>query len=223
MLDDSPQSRRNRRPSTGPTKPEIAAKPEITEAHEARPTPEQVQEAVRTLIRWAGDDPTREGLLQTPGRVMRAYKEFFSGYGTDPAEFLQRTFEEIEGYDEMVTLRDVPLSSHCEHHMVPFVGHAHVGYIPDHRVVGLSKLARVVETFARRLQIQEKLTVQIATTINTVLQPRGVAVVIEAEHMCMTCRGVNKPGVATVTSHMLGAFRRNESTRREFLAMIRGR
>lgn len=176
---------------------------------------------MRTLIRWAGDDPSREGLLQTPSRVMRSYGEFFAGYAADPEEILQRTFTEIEGYDEMVTLRDIPLSSHCEHHMVPFVGKAHVAYIPDRRVVGISKIARVVDAFARRLQIQEKLTVQIAASIDHVLKPLGVAVVIAAEHMCMTCRGVNKPGVATVTSHMRGVFRQNPATRREFLAMIK--
>jgi len=185
------------------------------------PTREQAEEAVRTLIRWAGDDPDREGLRLTPKRVARAYDELFAGYAADPAEILKRTFSEIEGYDEMVTLRDIPMSSHCEHHMLPFLGKAHVGYIPEKRVVGISKIARVVDVFAHRLQIQEKLTVQIADALNTVLSPRGVAVVIEAEHLCMTCRGVNKPGVATVTSHMLGLFRRDASTRREFLAMIR--
>jgi GTP cyclohydrolase I len=187
------------------------------------PTQPEVEAAVRTLIRWAGDDPEREGLLQTPGRVARAFREFFAGYAADPSDILQRTFTEIDGYDEMVTLRDIPLASHCEHHMVPFVGRAHVAYIPNRRVVGISKIARVVDAFARRLQIQEKLTVQIAAAINSVLKPLGVAVVIEAEHMCMTCRGVNKPGVATVTSHMLGVFRQNEATRREFLAMIRAK
>lgn len=185
------------------------------------PTREQAEEAVRTLIRWAGDDPDREGLRLTPKRVARAFDEFFAGYAADPAEILKRTFSEIEGYDEMVTLRDIPMSSHCEHHMLPFLGKAHVGYIPEKRVVGISKIARVVDAFSHRLQIQEKLTVQIADALNTVLSPRGVAVVIEAEHLCMTCRGVNKPGVATVTSHMLGLFRRDASTRREFLAMIR--
>lgn len=187
------------------------------------PTREQAEEAVRTLIRWAGDDPDREGLRLTPKRVARAFDELFAGYAADPAEILQRTFSEIEGYDEMVTLRDIPMSSHCEHHMLPFLGKAHVGYIPEKRVVGISKIARVVDAFSHRLQIQEKLTVQIADALNTVLSPRGVAVVIEAEHLCMTCRGVNKPGVATVTSHMLGLFRRDASTRREFLAMIRAR
>lgn len=185
------------------------------------PTREQAEEAVRTLIRWAGDDPDREGLRLTPKRVARAYDELFSGYAADPAEILKRTFSEIEGYDEMVTLRDIPMSSHCEHHMLPFLGKAHVGYIPEKRVVGISKIARVVDAFARRLQIQEKLTVQIAASIDHVLKPLGVAVVIAAEHMCMTCRGVNKPGVATVTSHMRGVFRQNPATRREFLAMIR--
>jgi GTP cyclohydrolase I len=185
------------------------------------PTREQAEEAVRTLIRWAGDDPEREGLRHTPQRVTRAFDEFFAGYDADPAAILRRTFSETDGYDEMVTLRDIPVASHCEHHMVPFVGKAHVAYIPDHRVVGLSKIARVVDAFARRLQIQEKLTVQIADAIDAVLKPRGVAVVIEAEHMCMSCRGVNKPGVATVTSRMLGLFRRDARTRREFLAMIR--
>ena len=187
------------------------------------PTREQAEEAVHTLIRWAGDDPDREGLRLTPKRVARAFDELFAGYAADPAEILQRTFSEIEGYDEMVTLRDIPMSSHCEHHMLPFLGKAHVGYIPEKRVVGISKIARVVDAFSHRLQIQEKLTVQIADALNTVLSPRGVAVVIEAEHLCMTCRGVNKPGVATVTSHMLGLFRRDASTRREFLAMIRAR
>lgn len=186
-----------------------------------RPSREEAEAAIRLLIRWAGDDPGREGLRATPGRVARAYEEFFAGYAEDPEEYLQRTFEEIDGYDEMVTLRDIPLASHCEHHMVPFLGKAHVAYIPDQKIVGISKLARVVDAFARRLQIQEKLTAQIADTIDSVLQPRGVAVVIEAEHMCMTCRGVRKPGVVTVTSHMLGLFRQNASTRREFLAMIR--
>lgn len=186
-----------------------------------RPTREEAEAAVRTLLSWAGDDPSREGLLETPARVVRSYEEFFSGYAEDPRVLLQKTFEEIEGYDEMVTLRGIPLESHCEHHMVPIHGVAHIAYLPNRRVVGISKLARVMETFSRRLQIQEKLTVQIASTIHDVLEPKGVAVVIEAEHQCMTTRGVNKPGTVTVTSHMLGAFRDNESTRQEFLAMIR--
>lgn len=188
-----------------------------------RPSREQAEDAVRTLIAWAGDDPAHEGLIETPSRVVRAYEEFFAGYEGLPEEVLERTFEETDGYDEMVSLRDIDVFSHCEHHMVPFLGKAHVAYLPDRRVVGLSKLARVIEIYARRLQIQEKLTVQIASAINRVLQPRGVAVVIEAEHHCMTTRGVRKPGVATVTSHMLGAFRDDPTTRREFLAMIRAR
>ncbi|MGE5505830.1 MAG: GTP cyclohydrolase I FolE [Actinomycetota bacterium] len=186
----------------------------------ARPTRAEAEEAVRTLLRWAGDDPDREGLVGTPDRVVRAYEEFFAGYGLDPEEILQRTFEETDGYDEMVLLRDIRLESHCEHHMVPILGKAHVAYLPDRRVVGISKLARVVEVYARRLQIQEKLTAQIANTINQVLQPKGVAVVIEAAHECMTTRGVHKPGVTMVTSRMLGAFRDNPATRREFMALI---
>ena len=185
-----------------------------------RPTESQVHDAVRTLIRWAGDDPEREGLLDTPARVARAYGEFFQGYTQDPEAILQTTFEEVEGYDEMVCVRDIPMISHCEHHMVPFMGKAHVAYLPDKRVVGLSKLARVVDLYSRRLQIQEKLTVQVADAIQRVLQPKGVAVVIEAEHHCMTMRGVRKPGADTVTSRMLGLFRENPATRREFLSMI---
>lgn len=184
------------------------------------PSRAAAEEAVRTLISWAGDDPDREGLVGTPDRVVRAYEEFFAGYGEDPREILQRTFEEIEGYDEMVTLRDIRIESHCEHHMVPIIGRAHVAYLPDRRVVGISKLARVVETYARRLQIQEKMTAQIANTIDEVLCPRGVAVVIEAAHQCMTTRGVHKAGVTMVTSRMLGAFRDDVDTRREFLGMI---
>jgi len=185
-----------------------------------RPTREEAEAAVRTLLLWAGDDPDREGLVDTPARVVRAYEEFFSGYETDPVEMLARTFEETDGYDEMVLLRDIRLESHCEHHMVPIIGRAHVAYLPHRRVVGISKLARVVEAYAKRLQIQEKLTAQIANTINDVLQPKGVAVVIEAAHQCMTTRGIHKPGVSMVTSRMLGAFRDDPATRREFLAMI---
>lgn len=185
-----------------------------------RPNRAEAEAAVRTLIRWAGDDPGREGLAGTPERVARSYEEFFSGYAEDPVELLQRTFEETEGYDEMVILRDIRLESHCEHHMLPIIGKAHVAYLPGKRVVGISKLARVVEVYARRLQIQEKLTAQIANTLNTVLQPRGVAVVIEAAHECMTTRGVHKPGTTMVTSRMLGAFREDPMTRREFLAII---
>ena len=186
-----------------------------------RPTQEEAEEAVKTLLRWAGDDPNREGLLETPNRVVRSYNEFFSGYDMDPEEVLMKTFEEAGGYDEMVLVRDIELESHCEHHMVPIIGRAHVAYIPNNRVVGISKLARVVEIFAKRLQIQEKMTVDIATTIDKVLKPQGVAVVIEASHQCMTTRGVHKPGADTVTSQMLGAFRDDPSTRREFLTMIR--
>ncbi len=188
-----------------------------------RPSREEAEAAVRTLLRWAGDDPTREGLVDTPGRVVRSYEEFFAGYEVDPVALLERTFEETDGYDEIVVLRDIRLESHCEHHMVPIIGRAHVAYLPHRRVVGISKLARVVEAYARRLQIQEKLTAQVANTIQDVLQPRGVAVVIEAAHQCMTTRGVHKPGVTMVTSRMLGAFRDDPTTRREFLAMIGSR
>jgi GTP cyclohydrolase I len=196
------------------------SRPAETAGSIERPTREQAEEAVRTLLRWAGDDPEREGLRDTPGRVTRAYAEFFSGYGVDPVALLERTFEETDGYDEIVLLRDIRLESTCEHHMAPIIGRVHVAYLPHHRVVGISKLARVVEAYARRLQIQEKMTAQIANTIQQVLEPRGVAVVIEAAHQCMTTRGVHKPGVTMVTSRMLGAFRDNPTTRRELLAMI---
>jgi GTP cyclohydrolase I len=185
-----------------------------------RPTRAQAEDAVRTLIRWAGDDPAREGLLDTPKRVANAYEEFFAGYGQDPREILARTFSEVDGYDEMIVMNDIRFESHCEHHMVPIIGKAHVGYLPDKRVVGISKLARLVEVYARRLQVQEKMTVQIADTLQEVLRPKGVAVVIEAAHQCMTTRGVHKPGVGLVTSRMLGAFRDDPSTRREFLAVL---
>lgn len=177
-------------------------------------------EAVRTLIRWAGDDPDREGLVDTPDRVTRAYKEFFQGYDEDPEQLLKKTFKEINGYDNLVILRDIRLESHCEHHMVPFVGIAHIAYLPKNRVVGISKLARVAEVYSRRLQIQEKLTQQIADTINRTLSPRGVAVVIEAAHECMTTRGVHKPGVSMLTSSMIGVFRTNPTLRNEFLSLI---
>jgi GTP cyclohydrolase I len=190
---------------------------------EARPTREEAEAAVRTLLRWAGDDPNREGLLGTPDRVVRSYEEFFAGYTVDPVTLLERTFEETDGYDEIVLLRDIRLESYCEHHMVPIIGRAHVAYLPHRRVVGISKLARVVEAYGKRLQIQEKLTSQIANTINDVLQPKGVAVVIEAEHQCMSTRGVHKSGVSMVTSRMLGAFRDDPTTRREVLAMITAR
>ena len=185
-----------------------------------RPDRGDVENAVRTLIRWAGDDPDREGLLDTPARVVRSYEEFFAGYLEDPVQTLSRTFSEVDGYDEMIVMTDIRFESHCEHHMVPIIGKAHVAYLPDRRVVGISKLARLVDLYAKRLQIQERMTVQIADTLNDVLQPKGVAVVIEGSHQCMTTRGVHKPGSAMVTSRMLGAFRDDPSTRREFLAMI---
>jgi GTP cyclohydrolase I len=188
-----------------------------------RPTREEAEEAVRTLLRWAGDNPDREGLRDTPARVARAYEEFFTGYTTDPVALLERTFEEVEGYDEIVLLRDIRLESHCEHHMAPILGRAHVAYLPHRRVVGISKLARLVDAYAKRLQIQEKLTSQIANTINAVLKPRGTAVIIEASHQCMTTRGVHKPGSSLVTSHMLGAFRNNPDTRRELLSLLGNR
>jgi GTP cyclohydrolase I len=185
-----------------------------------RPSREAAEDAVRTLIRWAGDDPGREGLLGTPQRVTKSYQEYFAGYDIDPMELLQRTFEEVDGYDEMVLLRDIPFESHCEHHLAPIIGKAHVAYMPRSRVVGISKLVRVVDAYARRLQIQEKMTAQIANAIEEVLEPKGVAVVIEAAHQCMTTRGVHRPGVAMVTSRMLGLFRSDARTRREFLALI---
>jgi GTP cyclohydrolase I len=185
-----------------------------------RPSRAEAEQAVRTLLAWAGDDPAREGLLDTPGRVVRAYEEYFAGYREDPVRVLARTFSETDGYDEMIVMNDIRFESHCEHHMAPIIGKAHVGYIPNRRVVGISKLARLVDMYAKRLQIQEKMTVQIADTLQEVLQPKGVAVVIEAAHQCMTTRGVHKPGVALVTSRMVGAFRDDISTRREFLAII---
>ena len=188
-----------------------------------RPTRAEAEDAIRVLLRWAGDDPAREGLLDTPARVARGYEEWFSGYHTDPVSLLERTFEETDGYDEIVLLRDIRLESTCEHHMAPIIGRVHVGYLPHRRVVGISKLARVVDAYAKRLQIQEKMTAQIANTIQDVLQPRGVAVVIEAAHQCMTTRGVHKTGVTMVTSRMLGAFRDDPSTRRELLSMINER
>ena len=192
-----------------------SAEPEIV-----RPTRAEAEEAVRTLIRWAGDNPERDGLHNTPARVAKSYGEFFRGYHQDPEEILKKTFEEIEGYDEMIVLRGIRFESHCEHHMAPIIGRAWVGYVPNGRVVGISKLARVVDAYAKRLQIQEKMTAQIANTIEHVLQPQGVAVVIKAEHHCMTTRGVHKPGTDMVTSRMLGCFRDNALTRQEFLSMI---
>jgi len=203
-----------------PLRSQDESKSGVQEKTAERPSREEALAAVETLLRWAGDDPTREGLEGTPDRVVRAYEEFFSGYSVDPVDLLQRTFEEVEGYDEIVLLRDIRFESHCEHHMAPIIGCAHVAYLPRSRVVGISKLARVVDAYARRLQIQEKMTVQIARAIDSVLQPEGVAVVIEGAHQCMTTRGVHKPGTSMVTSHMLGRFRSDASTRREFLALI---
>jgi len=185
-----------------------------------RPTREQAIEAIRTLIRWAGDDPSREGLLGTPERVVRSYREFFSGYDEDPVALLQRTFEETDGYDEIVALKDIRFESHCEHHIAPIIGRVHIGYLPRNRVVGISKLARLVEVFARRLQIQEKMTAEIAACLDAVLKPHGVAVVTEGTHQCMTTRGVHKTGVTMVTSRMLGVFRDHAETRQEFLSAI---
>ncbi len=188
-----------------------------------RPSRAEAEEAVRTLIAWAGDNPEREGLVGTPGRVVRAYEEFFAGYEDDPEEVLKRTFEEVQGYSDMVMLRDISLESHCEHHMVPILGNAHIAYVPTHRVVGISKLARVMEIFARRLQIQETMTVQIGETIQKVLEPAGVAVLIEAKHQCMTTRGIHKPNVATITSHFTGVFQEDSRMEQRFLSMVRGK
>jgi GTP cyclohydrolase I len=185
-----------------------------------KPSREEAEAAIRTLLSWAGDDPAREGLIDTPKRVVEAYGDWFSGYSDDPAEYLKRTFEEVEGYDEMIVLRDIEFESHCEHHMAPIIGKAHVGYLPNGKVVGISKLARVVETYARRLQVQEKMTAQIAQVIQDVLQPRGVGVVVEGAHECMTTRGVHKRGVSMITSKMLGSFREDARTRAEFLQFI---
>ena len=180
----------------------------------------QAEEAVKTLIRWAGDNPEREGLKETPKRVIRSYKDFFSGYNLDPREILSKKFKEVDGYDEIIILKDIRLESHCEHHMVPFIGIAHVGYLPKKKVVGLSKLARLVEAFAKRLQIQEKLTAQIANAIDEVLQPKGVGVIIEASHLCVATRGIHKPDSKMVTSRMLGSFRNDQATRKEFLDLV---
>ena len=194
--------------------------PVETAAEKTRPSVEEARDAVRTLIRWAGDDPGREGLVETPDRVVRAYGEWFSGYDEDPVAILSKTFEETNGYDEMIVLRNIRFTSFCEHHMAPIIGKAHIGYLPSRRVVGISKLARLVDVYSRRLQIQEKMTAQIADTITEILEPQGVGVVIEAAHQCMTTRGVHKTGVSMVTSRMLGRFRSDPSTRREFLALI---
>ena len=192
----------------------------MSDPTESAVTAEQAEAAVRTLLRWAGDDPDREGLRDTPARVARAYRDWFSGYALDPGEYLRRTFEEVAGYDELIVLRDIAFESHCEHHMAPIIGRAHVGYLPDRRVVGISKLARVVEVFARRFQVQEKMTAQVAGCIDEILQPRGVGVMIEAVHQCMTTRGIHKRGVSMVTSQMLGAFREDGRTRAEFLQLV---
>jgi GTP cyclohydrolase IA len=186
----------------------------------AKPSRAEAEAAVRTLIQWTGDDPDREGLRATPSRVTRAFEEWFSGYNDDPREYLKRTFEETGGYDDVVVLRDIRFESHCEHHMAPIIGRVHIGYLPRNRVVGISKLARLVEVYARRLQIQEKMTAEIATCLDQVLKPHGVAVVTEAVHQCMTTRGVHKPGVSMVTSRMLGVFRDHAETRQEFLSAI---
>ena len=185
-----------------------------------KPTREEAEEAVRTLICWTGDDPDREGLIETPKRVVKAYEEFFEGYNMDPEEVLTKTFEEVRGYDDAVIVRNIRVESHCEHHIVPILGVAHVGYIPNNRVVGISKLARVIEIFGKRLQTQETMTAQIADTIQKVLQPKGVAVVVDASHQCMTTRGIHKTESSTITSRMLGAFRDNPETRSEFMNLI---
>jgi GTP cyclohydrolase I len=186
----------------------------------ARPGRTEAEDAIKTLLLWAGEDPLREGLADTPRRVAKAYEDWFSGYGLDPISFLERTFEEVEGYDEMIVLRDITFESHCEHHMAPIIGKAHVGYLPNNKIVGISKLARVVDAFARRFQVQEKMTAQIAQCIESVLKPKGVGVVIDAVHQCMTTRGIHKAGVSMVTSQMLGAFRNDARTRAEFLGVI---
>jgi GTP cyclohydrolase IA len=193
---------------------------DLVEAAPAFDVPKEVAEAVRTLIRWAGDDPKREGLRGTPARVVRAYEEWFAGYFDDPREYLQRTFEEVAGYDEIVLLRDIRFESHCEHHIAPIIGRVHIGYLPRKRVVGISKLARLVDVYAKRMQVQEKMTAEIASCLNNVLKPFGVAVVVEAAHECMTTRGVHKPTVTMVTSRMLGVFRKNTETRHEFLSAL---
>src|SRR6185437_13358907 len=186
-----------------------------------KPSRAETENAVRTLIRWAGDDPDREGLVATPARVVRAYEDWFSGYDEDPTEMLKRTFEEISGYDEMVLLRDIAFESHCEHHLAPIIGRVHIGYLPRKRVVGISKLARLVDVYAKRMQVQEKMTAEIASCLSSVLKPAGVAVVVEGAHQCMTTRGVHKSDVTMVTSRMLGVFRTSDKTRQEFLSAIK--
>ena len=195
-------------------------KKKATSRKPRKPGRKQAEEAVRTLLLWAGEDPNREGLIDTPKRVVAAYQEWFSGYKDDPLLYLRRTFEEVDGYDEMIVLRDIAFESHCEHHMAPIIGKAHIGYLPNNKIVGISKLARVVETFARRFQVQEKMTAQIAHCIQDVLKPKGCAVIVSATHQCMTTRGVHKPGVTMVTSQMLGSFRKDARTRAELLQII---
>lgn len=227
MTDNKPGKHKAPTGESRAGKPSARKSPDngIPEAHMQAPTVSEqaAREAVEVLLRWAGEDPSREGLRDTPGRVVRAYRDWFSGYLTDPADYLRRTFEEVEGYDEMIVLRDIEFESHCEHHMAPIIGRAHVGYLPTTKVVGISKLARVVDGYARRFQVQEKLTAQIARCINDVLKPRGVGVVINAIHQCMTTRGVHKRGVSMITSKMLGAFREDARTRNEFLRFIDSR
>jgi len=198
----------------------LAAVSASSTAAQERPSRTEAEAAVRTLIRWAGDDPTREGLIDTPNRVVRAWEDFFAGYEQDPIDVLSRTFEEVDGYDEIVLMRDIRVESHCEHHIVPIIGKAHVAYLPNHRVVGISKLARVVEIYSKRMQVQETMTAQVANAIEKVLEPRGVAVYIEAQHQCMTTRGVHMPGVDTVTTSMRGAFRTDPILRQEFFTLI---
>ena len=211
-------ARSNRKTAAG--RPAPSAGSPVAAPAPGQVTREQAEEAVRTLLRWAGEDPAREGLIDTPKRVVKAYADWFSGYCVDPREYMLRTFEEVEGYDEMVVLRDIAFESYCEHHMAPIIGRAHVGYLPSNKVVGISKLARVVDGYARRFQVQEKLTAQIAACIDEVLKPRGVGVVIDSEHQCMTTRGVHKRGVSMVTSRMVGIFRSDARTRAEFLQFI---
>jgi GTP cyclohydrolase I len=218
MMDDEPAVAADAfLPWTRSGSPEL---PDPERPGPGRPTVEEAEAAVRTLIRWAGDDPEREGLLDTPARVVRSYRELFGGYDVDPRAYLERTFEEVGGYDELVILKDIRFVSFCEHHMLPVIGKAHVGYLPNHRVVGISKLARVVNGFARRLQIQEKMTAEIANAIQDILHPKGVGVVIEATHSCMTLRGVNSPGSSLITSHLIGAVRDDHRTRQEFLRLV---
>jgi GTP cyclohydrolase I len=199
----------------------IDAEAAMSREPKSRPSQAEAEAAVRTLIEWAGDDPDREGLVETPKRVVKAYRELFAGYGSDPRAYLERTFDEVGGYDELVVLKDIRVVSFCEHHMLPFLGKAHVGYLPSNRVVGISKLARVVHGFARRLQIQEKLTAEIAEAIHDILQPKGVGVVIVSEHSCMTMRGVNTPGARLTTSHLMGEVRDDARTRQEFFELVR--